>query len=125
VAGRRGVRVHTVTVSVEQHALAQRRLAEAGVADRVRVELCDYRAITAPPGTYDAVVSVEMIEAVGEKYWPAYFSTVDKLLAPGKPGHHRTPLLEAHLASSRPGCADYVARTSAFSSRPPRRSTRG
>ncbi|HEX5493279.1 MAG TPA: class I SAM-dependent methyltransferase, partial [Mycobacteriales bacterium] len=52
----------------------------AGLADRVDVHLTDYRRAG---GEYDAVVSVEMIEAVGEQYWPAYFGTIDRLLRPG------------------------------------------
>ncbi|MEU8777092.1 cyclopropane-fatty-acyl-phospholipid synthase family protein [Streptomyces sp. NPDC048606] len=79
-AARRGARVHTVTLSREQRALALRRVADAGVADRVTVELCDYRRVE---GTYDAVVSVEMIEAVGAAYWPAYFDALRRLTAPG------------------------------------------
>ncbi|MFJ6940503.1 class I SAM-dependent methyltransferase [Streptomyces sp. NPDC101132] len=79
-AALRGARVHTVTLSREQRELALRRAADAGVADRVTVELCDYRRLE---GTYDAVVSVEMIEAVGADYWPAYFGAVRRLLAPG------------------------------------------
>ncbi|WP_281903737.1 SAM-dependent methyltransferase [Phytohabitans aurantiacus] len=83
-AARRGAAVHTVTISVEQRDLAARRVAEAGVNDRVTIELRDYRHIEpADPDGYDAIVSVEMIEAVGERYWPAYFSTLDRLLAPG------------------------------------------
>jgi cyclopropane-fatty-acyl-phospholipid synthase len=79
-----GATVHTVTISAEQRALAGKRIAEAGLSDRVTVELCDYREIPAAlNGTFDAIVSVEMIEAVGESYWPAYFSTLDRLLAPG------------------------------------------
>jgi cyclopropane-fatty-acyl-phospholipid synthase len=79
-AAARGARVHSITLSEEQLALAERRVAEAGFADRVTIELCDYRAVT---GQYDAVISVEMIEAVGEAYWPAYFETIDRVLAPG------------------------------------------
>src|SRR5690606_2918274 len=48
--------------------------------DRVRVELCDYREVE---GSFDAVVSVEMIEAVGHEFWATYFATIDRLLAPG------------------------------------------
>ena len=51
-----------------------------GCRDRVDVELCDYRSVT---GSYDAVVSVEMIEAVGWRYWRTYFETIDRLLRPG------------------------------------------
>jgi cyclopropane-fatty-acyl-phospholipid synthase len=80
-AARRGaVVVRTVTISARQHELAARRVAEAGLADRVSVELRDYRDLS---GQYDAICSVEMIEAVGERYWDTYFATLDQLLAPG------------------------------------------
>ncbi|MEU0404308.1 cyclopropane-fatty-acyl-phospholipid synthase family protein [Streptomyces sp. NPDC006197] len=79
-AAARGAQVRTVTLSEEQRALAARRIGDAGHADRVRVELCDYRDVE---GRYDAVVSVEMVEAVGAEYWPEYFSTLRRLLAPG------------------------------------------
>ncbi|MGW8890124.1 class I SAM-dependent methyltransferase [Streptomyces sp. NPDC055749] len=79
-AASRGAVVTTVTLSSEQRQLALSRLREAGVADRVTVDLCDYRQVR---GTYDAVVSVEMIEAVGADYWPVYFATLRERLAPG------------------------------------------
>ncbi|MGV9860432.1 class I SAM-dependent methyltransferase [Gordonia sp. NPDC003425] len=79
-AAARGATVRSVTLSSEQRELARQRVADAGFADRVQIDLLDYRKVE---GTYDAVVSVEMIEAVGEKYWPTYFSTIDKVLAPG------------------------------------------
>lgn len=79
-AARRGATVHTVTLSTEQQALARERIAAAGLTDRVHVELCDYRAVE---GEYDAVLSVEMIEAVGHEYWSTYFRTIDRVLAPG------------------------------------------
>jgi len=79
-AAERGAHVTTITLSREQHELARQRVAAAGVDDRVEVLLRDYREVE---GSYDAVVSVEMIEAVGEEYWPAYFGTIDRLLAPG------------------------------------------
>jgi cyclopropane-fatty-acyl-phospholipid synthase len=79
-AAQRGAQVTTLTISTEQAELAGERIAEAGVADRVSVLLQDYREAQ---GRYDAVVSVEMIEAVGANHWPEYFSTVDRLLAPG------------------------------------------
>lgn len=81
-AARRGARVHTITISTEQAALAQQRVVDAGVADRVTIELRDYRHVDDEQG-YDAIVSVEMIEAVGREYWPAYFGAIDRLLAPG------------------------------------------
>ena len=79
-AARRGATVRTITLSVEQKALADERIAAAGFADQVSVDLCDYRDVT---GTYDAVVSVEMIEAVGWQYWQTYFETIDQVLTPG------------------------------------------
>ncbi|MFC5642352.1 class I SAM-dependent methyltransferase [Kitasatospora cinereorecta] len=79
-AAARGARVVSLTLSEEQLALARRRIADAGLADRAEVRLCDYRAAE---GSYDAVVSVEMIEAVGRPFWPAYFATLDRVLAPG------------------------------------------
>ena len=79
-AARRGATVVAVTISREQQALAARRAAEAGLADRVRVELRDYRDVE---GTFDAICSCEMIEAVGERYWDGYFAALDRHLAPG------------------------------------------
>ncbi len=81
-AAQRGAHVRSVTLSIEQLDLARARIAAAGVADRVHVELRDYRAIE-ERAAYDAVVSVEMIEAVGHQFWPEYFATLDRLLAPG------------------------------------------
>ena len=82
-AARRGATVHTITLSVEQLELAEERIAAAGCADRVDVELMDYRALAATGATYDAVLSVEMVEAVGHEFWGTYFRTIDQVLAPG------------------------------------------
>lgn len=79
-AAQRGAHVTTLTLSKEQRALARRRITEAGVGDRVSVLLQDYRDAR---GQYDAVVAVEMIEAVGADYWPVFFATLDQRLAPG------------------------------------------
>jgi cyclopropane-fatty-acyl-phospholipid synthase len=84
-ARERGAHVTTLTLSAKQRALALARIDEAGLSDRIEVRLADYREVGPPPGRdgYDAVVSVEMIEAVGERYWPDYFQTIDRVLAPG------------------------------------------
>lgn len=79
-AAARGADVHSITLSAEQQKLARERVAAAGLSDRVRIELKDYREVE---GCYDAVVSVEMIEAVGYRFWPTYFTTLDRLVAPG------------------------------------------
>lgn len=70
----------SLTLSVEQAALARKRIAEEGLSHCVDVKVEDYRRSA---GTYDAVVSVEMIEAVGERWWPTYFATLEARLAPG------------------------------------------
>src|SRR5262249_46185148 len=82
-AAQRGATVRTVTISHEQAELARDRTHAAGVADRLAIELRDYRDVEPEGGGYDAVVSVEMIEAVGERFWPAYFKKIDALLARG------------------------------------------
>jgi cyclopropane-fatty-acyl-phospholipid synthase len=79
-AAQRGARVTTITLSDEQMRLACERVEAAGLSGLVEVRVQDYREVD---GLYDAVVSVEMIEAVGEAYWPAYFAALDRLLAPG------------------------------------------
>lgn len=79
-AAARGATVRTVTLSQEQLELAQERVAAAGLSERVSIELLDYRLVE---GEYDAVVSVEMVEAVGDEYWSTYFRAVDALLVPG------------------------------------------
>lgn len=79
-AAQRGARVTSVALSSEQLELAQQRVAAAGVSDRVELRLSDYRDVD---GSYDAVVSIEMIEAVGQQYWPTFFQTIDRLLRPG------------------------------------------
>jgi cyclopropane-fatty-acyl-phospholipid synthase len=79
-AAQRGARVTAITLSREQMRLARERVAAAGLSALVEVRVQDYREVD---GEYDAIVSVEMIEAVGEAYWPAYFATLDRLLAPG------------------------------------------
>ncbi|MFJ5305430.1 class I SAM-dependent methyltransferase [Streptomyces sp. NPDC088350] len=78
-AAARGARVTSLTLSREQRDLARERVRAAGLADRVSVELRDYREAR---GEYDAVVSVEMIEAVGVEFWPVYFRALDERLAP-------------------------------------------
>jgi cyclopropane-fatty-acyl-phospholipid synthase len=79
-AGELGCRVTSITVSPAQHQLATDRVREAGLADRVSVELRDYREIE---GSYDAIVSIEMLEAVGAEYFTTFFEACDRMLRPG------------------------------------------
>jgi cyclopropane-fatty-acyl-phospholipid synthase len=80
VAARRGMRVTGVTISKEQLEYARARLQRAGLSDRVDLQFRDYRDIE---GRYDHIVSIEMIEAVGERYWPDYFATLKRHVLPG------------------------------------------
>ena len=79
-AKERGLRVTGLTISREQHDYAVERIAKAGLSDRVQIKLQDYRD---EKGTYDGIASIEMFEAVGEKYWPVYFDSVKACLKPG------------------------------------------
>lgn len=74
-----GVRVTTTTISQEQHRLATEKVAAAGLSERITVLLSDYRDLD---GEYDKLVSIEMIEAVGEAYYPTYLKTLSRLLKP-------------------------------------------
>jgi cyclopropane-fatty-acyl-phospholipid synthase len=78
-AARRGARVTSVTLSEEQAAMARQRVEASGMSPAIDVRVEDYRDVT---GQFDAVVSIEMIEAVGERWWPEYFRTLEKRLAP-------------------------------------------
>ncbi|WP_342075665.1 cyclopropane-fatty-acyl-phospholipid synthase family protein [Yoonia sp. SS1-5] len=80
-AKERGLKVTGLTISQEQHDYAVERMAKAGVSDMVTIKMQDYRDES---GTYDGIASIEMFEAVGEKYWPTYFETVRERLKPGK-----------------------------------------
>jgi cyclopropane-fatty-acyl-phospholipid synthase len=75
-----GAKVVGLTISKEQRDFAQRRIQAAGLSDKVEIRLQDYRDERA---RYDRIASIEMIEAVGEQFWPKYFSQLRDLLLPG------------------------------------------
>ncbi|QDS73288.1 hypothetical protein FKW77_005144 [Venturia effusa] len=76
-----GCTVTSLTLSVEQKELAEDRINEAGLSDKITVLLCDYRALQVPEeGPFDKVISIEMLEAVGREYLTTYFECVDRLL---------------------------------------------
>jgi len=79
-AARQGIRVTGVTISPSQLAFAQQRLASQNLDQLAQLSLCDYRDLS---GTFDAVVSIEMFEAVGQRYWTEYFNNVASRLKPG------------------------------------------
>ncbi|MEL6478503.1 MAG: cyclopropane-fatty-acyl-phospholipid synthase family protein [Pseudomonadota bacterium] len=76
----RGWRVTGLTLSREQHDFAKKRLFDAGMAEKADILIRDYRD---EKGRYDGVASIEMLEAVGEKFWPTYFGNLRERLAPG------------------------------------------
>lgn len=77
-----GCRVTSLTLSAEQKALAEERIRRAGLQDKIKVLLCDYRSLPVPEESdkFDKVVSIEMLEAVGAEYLETYFRCVDQLL---------------------------------------------
>ncbi len=83
-AKERGLKVTGLTISQAQHDYAVARIAKAGLSDRVEIKMQDYRD---ERGSYDGIASIEMFEAVGQRYWPVYFDTLRDRL---KPGRHAT-----------------------------------
>jgi cyclopropane-fatty-acyl-phospholipid synthase len=75
-----GCKVTGLTISREQHDFAAARIAKAGLSEKVEIRFQDYRDET---GRYDRIASIEMFEAVGEKYWPVFFSKMRDCLKPG------------------------------------------
>jgi cyclopropane-fatty-acyl-phospholipid synthase len=101
-AGSRGIEVHGITISPAQLEYARRR---TEALPGVHLELCDYRDLR---GEYDAVVSIEMFEAVGEKYWPTYFECLrDRLRAGGRAVVQTITIDERHFARYRTG-SDFI-----------------
>ncbi len=80
-ARERGLKVTGLTISQEQRDFAVERMARQGLSDRVEIKLMDYRD---EKGTYDGIASIEMFEAVGQKYWPIYFQALMDRLRPGR-----------------------------------------
>ncbi len=78
-AAKRGATVVGLTLSTEQKAWAEDRIAAAGLTERIDIRLTDYRAIDE---RFDAIASVEMVEAVGQRYWPAYLDCLERNLKP-------------------------------------------
>ena len=100
-----GAKVTSITISEAQAKLATERVAEAGLADRVEIRLQDYRDVE---GEFDRVASIEMFEAVGERYWPAYFQKVRSALKPdGMAGLQIITIHDAYFDTYRRG-ADFI-----------------
>ncbi len=106
-AARRDCSVTGITVSEAQLAFAEARMAEAGLSDRVTLRLQDYRDVAE---RYDRIVSIEMIEAVGERFWPSYFRKLGSCLAPaGRIGLQAITIREDWFEEYRRS-ADFIQR---------------
>jgi cyclopropane-fatty-acyl-phospholipid synthase len=102
-----GADVVGLTLSVEQKAWAEVRMQRAGLQDRVEIRLQDYRDVV---GRFDHIVSIEMIEAVGERWWPTYFATIKRCLAEGGRAMLQAIVIEDdRFDSYRRGC-DFIQR---------------
>nr|WP_315593487.1 cyclopropane-fatty-acyl-phospholipid synthase family protein [uncultured Cupriavidus sp.] len=104
-AARRGVSVHGITISSAQLALAQDRVTQAGMADRITLELRDYRDLD---GCYDAIVSIEMFEAVGVAYWRTYFDTLHARLRPGGQALVQSITMAEHRIDAYRASSDFI-----------------
>jgi cyclopropane-fatty-acyl-phospholipid synthase len=102
-----GCHVTTTTISREQHALAAQRVSEAGVDDRVTLLLEDYRDLA---GTYDKLVSIEMIEAIGAPYLDSYFGKLGTLLRPGGRALVQAITIEDHRYAQALASVDFIKR---------------
>lgn len=102
-----GCRVTTVTISRQQHALVSREIQERGLGERVQVLLKDYRELD---GQYDKVVSIEMIEAVGDAYLETYFATLGRLLKPAGRALIQAITIEDHRYAAALASVDFIKR---------------
>jgi len=103
-----GIDVVGLTLSTEQLAWARARLARAGVAEHAELRLQDYRDV--PDGPFDAIVSIEMFEAVGREYWDAYFQTVRRQLKPGGKACIQAIVIRDDLFERYARSADFIQR---------------
>ncbi|MDO8447279.1 MAG: cyclopropane-fatty-acyl-phospholipid synthase family protein [Rhodoferax sp.] len=101
-----GATVAGVTLSTEQLAFAQERMQRLGVADKADLRLQDYRDIQDAP--FDAICSIEMVEAVGREYWPTYFATVARLLKPGGRACVQSIVIDDALFERYVGSTDFI-----------------
>lgn len=107
VASEIGAKMTCVTISQEQYDYAVKRMADKGLSDKVKILLKDYRDID---GQFDRIASIEMFEAVGEKYWRTYFNSLNRLLKPGgKAGLQVITIRDDHFEEYRKS-ADYIQR---------------
>jgi cyclopropane-fatty-acyl-phospholipid synthase len=106
-AAERGAHVTCLTLSNEQYDYAAERAKRAGLSDQIDIRLQDYRDHT---GSYDGIASIEMFEAVGEEYWPSYFSKVQDCLKPGARAALQIITMNDDLFQSYRKRADFIQR---------------
>src|SRR6056297_3739835 len=104
-AAERGLRVTGLTISPAQLDYARERIAKAGLADRVELKLQDYRD---ERGTYDGIASIEMFEAVGERYWPVFFESLRDRLSPGAQATLQIITVEDHRFEAYRKDVDFI-----------------
>jgi cyclopropane-fatty-acyl-phospholipid synthase len=102
-----GVRVTGITISDEQLAYARARIEKAGLSHLVEIRRQDYRDVE---GQFDKVASIEMFEAVGEKYWPAYFGKIADVLKPGGRAGLQIITIKDELFDAYRRRADFIQR---------------
>ncbi len=102
-----GCHVTTTTISAEQHALATRRVAAAGLQDRITLLMQDYRDLQ---GQFDKLVSIEMIEAIGAEYLDVYMATLQRLLKPTGTALLQAITIEDHRYEQARSSVDYIKR---------------
>jgi cyclopropane-fatty-acyl-phospholipid synthase len=106
IAARAGVKVHGITLSAEQKRLVEARMVRQGL-EGVSVALTDYRDVT---GHYDAVASIEMVEAVGQEYWPAFLQAVARALKPGGRAAIQYIAIDDAIFDAYAGNVDFIQR---------------
>jgi cyclopropane-fatty-acyl-phospholipid synthase len=104
-AAKRGARVVGLTLSTEQKAWAEERIAAAGLGDRIEIRLQDYRDIDE---SFDSIASVEMVEAVGTRYWPAYLDCLARNLKPGGKAALQFISIDHRLFDRYAASADFI-----------------
>jgi cyclopropane-fatty-acyl-phospholipid synthase len=102
-----GAHVTGVTISQAQHDFAKQRLFDQGLAEKADIRLIDYRDVQ---GQFDSVASIEMFEAVGEEYWPAYFDKIRQVLSPGGRAGLQVITIRDELFAAYRGHTDFIQR---------------
>ena len=104
-AARRGAKVVGLTLSAQQKCWAEEKIAEAELSDSIEIRLQDYRQIS---GKFDAIASVEMAEAVGQRWWPAYLDCISRNLKPGGKAALQFISIDHHLFKAYSRSADFI-----------------